>query len=184
LILALQRNNQVRRRRRALAALLIAVLLLWATSRIPIPGATRLALVDAGSGRAIFSCLLADGDEAVLTWTNSLFKLAVTETFEARGGFLLLTRVRFADPVGGEPPRARPGDLDDLYHTGGPFQVDGLAKPVARVVFRVGEIGQPVLRIGGRSVALAKEVGFGGAVRMEARRPAVWEQILDLLGAG
>jgi hypothetical protein len=146
------------------------------------PGATRLALTDAGSGRTIFTGLLADGEVAVLTWTNSLFNLTVTETFEARGGVLLLTRVRFAHPKGGAVPRARPEDLDDLYQTGGPFQIDGLAKPVAEAVFRVGEIGQPTLTIGDRVVRLAREVGFGGAVKMEARRPTAWEKIAEWVG--
>ena len=176
------RENQVRRGRRALAALLIAFPLLWASSRIPVPGYTRLELTDTGSGRTLLSRLLREGDTVVLTWKNSLFGLMVTEVFVAKGGILALSQVAFADPRGGEPPRARPEDLDDLYHTGGPFRVDGLAKPISSVVFRIGEIGQPTIRIGNRSVRLADEVGFGGAVRLVARRPTLWEKALDLMG--
>jgi hypothetical protein len=62
----------------------------------------------------------------------------------------------------------RPEDVDDLYHTGGPFHAEGLTRPVARVVFRVGQIGDPVLRMGGRAIRLLDAVGFGGAVRLEA----------------
>jgi hypothetical protein len=49
--------------------------------------------------------------------------------------------------------------------------VEGLARPVTLALFRVGEIGDPVLAVGYRLVRLKDEVGFGGAVRLEARRP-------------
>jgi len=163
--------------RRALAAVLIVLAVLWGSSRVTVPGQTGLELTDAGSGRIIASRLLRDGDEVVLTWRNSLFDLMVTEVFEARGGVLVLTRVTFADPRGGEPPRVRPEDLDDLYHTGGPFGVEGLAKPVRRVVFRVGEIGQPRMRIGEQVVDLTREVGFGGAVLLLVRKPTVFDSV-------
>ena len=114
--------------------------------------------------------MLREGDPVVLTWKNSLFDLMVTEMFVARGGILALTIVTFADPRGGQPPPARPKDLDDLYHTGGPFRVNGLAKPIASAVFRVGEIGQPTLQIGKQTGRLAREVGVGGAIRMVACR--------------
>ncbi len=178
------RENQVRRGRRTLAALLVAVPLLWASSRIPVPGYTGLTLTDAGSGRILLSCVLREGDPAVLTWKNSLFGLMVTEVFMAKGGILTLSQVVFADPKGGEPPRARPEDLDDLYHTGGPFRVDGLARPVSSVVFRIGEIGQPTIRVGDRSLRLAEAVGFGGAVRLVARPPTLGEWILGSVGGG
>jgi hypothetical protein len=134
-------------------------------------GATWLELTDTASGRRIFANALRDGEEIVLTWTNSLFRLTVTEAFVARSGRLDLCRVTFADPKGLPPPVARPEDLDDLYHTGGPFHVEGIARPLARVVFRVGEVGDPKLTIGPRTVALKQEVGFGGAVLLQARRP-------------
>ncbi len=111
---------------------------------------------------------LEDGAQAVLVWTNSLFGLQVTEVFVSRGGRLELAAVTFADPSGGPPPRVRPEDLDDLYHTGGPFHVEGLARPIRRVVFRVGEIGDPELQVGGRVVRFLDEVGFGGAIVMQA----------------
>lgn len=134
-------------------------------------GLTWLELTDAGSGRTIFAGALSYDEEIILTWKNSLFKLAVTEVFAARAGRLDLTQVTFADPRGLPPPVARPEDLDDLYHTGGPFHVEGLARPLTRAVFRISEIGNPVMAIAGRTIHLKQEVGFGGAVRMQARTP-------------
>lgn len=134
-------------------------------------GLTWLELTDAGTGRPIFAGALGWDEAIVLTWKNSLFNLTVTEVFAARAGRLDLTRVTFADPRGLPPPAARPEDLDDLYHTGGPFQVDGLARPLTRAVFRIGEIGNPTLTIGDRTLALKQAVGFGGAVRLQTRRP-------------
>lgn len=134
-------------------------------------GLTWLELTDAQTGRTIFAGALGPDEEIVLTWRNSLFGLTVTEGFAARAGRLDLTRVTFADPEGRPPPAARPEDLDDLYHTGGPFHVEGLARPLSRVVFRVGEIGNPTLTVAGRTIHLKQEVGFGGAVRLQTRRP-------------
>jgi hypothetical protein len=136
------------------------------------PPSTRLELADASTGRPILSRDLAEGERAVLEWTNSLFGLAVTEVFVARGGGLVLDGVTFADPGGAEPPRVRPEDVDDLFHTGGPFRAEGLARPVERVVFRVGEAGRPVLRVGDRAVRFLDEVGFGGAILLRASRAA------------
>jgi hypothetical protein len=136
-------------------------------------GLTWLELTDAENDRQIFVGALGYDEEIVLTWKNSLFKLAVTEVFTARAGRLDLTRVTFADPRGRPPPVARPEDLDDLYHTGGPFHIEGLARPLTRAVFRIGEIGNPALTVAGRTILLKQEAGFGGAVRMQARRPCL-----------
>jgi hypothetical protein len=140
--------------------------------RAPRPrGLTWLELTDAGSGRTIFAGALSYDEPIVLTWKNSLFNLTVTEVFAARAGRLDLTQVTFADPRGLPPPVARPEDLDDLYHTGGPFHVEGLARPLARAVFRVSEIGNPAISVAGRTIRFKQEVGFGGAVLLQARRP-------------
>jgi hypothetical protein len=149
-----------------------SALLLVLTPRASRPrGLTWLELSDADSGRKIFAGALGCDEEIVLTWKNSLFHLTVTEVFAARTGHLELTRVTFADPQGRPPPAARPEDLDDLYHTGGPFRVAGLSRPLTRAVFRVSEIGNPALAIAGRTIHFKQEVGFGGAVLMQARKP-------------
>jgi len=166
----------MRSRRRVLAAglVFVPVLCLSAWLLAP-PGQTWLELTDERTGREIVSRLLPDGETVVLTWTNSLFRLPVTEVFVAGSGVLTLTEITFADPAGREPPRVRPTDVDDLYHTGGPFKAEGLSRPVTRVVFRVGEIGRPALKVGHRVVRFADEVGFGGAVLLTAR-PASFVQ--------
>jgi hypothetical protein len=171
--------------RRVLAAclILLPVLALAAWTLAP-AGSTWLELTDAGTGRRILSQLLPDNERLVLTWTNSLFGLPVTEVFVADGGTLTLTTITFADPGGREPPRVRPEDVDDLYHTGGPFRAEGLSRPVSRVVFRVGEIGNPTIRIGSRVVQFAREVGFGGAVLLVARKASLGERIAARMRPG
>ena len=158
------------------AAVAILLLALWLLGTVSVlRGDTWLELTDAETGREIVARSLREGEEVVLTWKNSLFGLMVTEVFAARGGGLELTQVTFADPQGREPPLARPEDLDDLYHTGGPFRVEGLSRPVNHLVFRVGEIGDPRLRIGTHLIQMAREVHFGGAVQLVARRPSLWD---------
>ena len=164
--------------RRAWIACAVVLPILGLSAWIPAPaGRTWLTLTDAGTGRPIACRLLPAGEQVILTWKNSLFGLMVTEVFVADGARLRLSEITYADPTGREPPHVRPADVDDLYHTGGPFKATGLARPISRVVFRVGEIGNPVMRIGPRLVSFAREVGFGGGVLLMARRPSLYEWI-------
>jgi hypothetical protein len=164
-----------RRRVLAACAVFLPVLCLSAWLLAP-PGRTWLELSDERTGRKIVSRLLLDGEKVVLTWTNSLFRLPVTEVFVAGSGVLTLTEITFADSAGGDPPRVKPEDADDLYHTGGPFKAEGLSRPIRRVVFRVGEIGRPAMQVGNRVVQFVDEVGFGGAVLLTARPATVRER--------
>jgi hypothetical protein len=150
---------------------------LWILSGCTRSGHTRLALTEVGTGKKICSALLDDGEEVVLTWRNSLFGLRVTEVFQARHGTLVLTEVTFADPQGPSPPVVAPTDVDDLYHTGGPFSARGLAKPFKQVVYRVGAIGDPTLKVRDRVVAFKEQVGFGGGGVLTAGSPK-WFEIL------
>ncbi len=143
-----------------------------ATTGAPEARLTRVELVDASTGRPIASHAMREGERAVLRWRNSLFGVDVAEVFVARSGGLDLTSVTFADPGGGEPPRVRPEDVDDLYHTGGAVRAEGLSRPIRRVIFRVGEIGKPRLTLGDRTIAFLEEVGFGGAIRLEVTEAA------------
>jgi hypothetical protein len=104
--------------------------------------------------------------------------------FTAGQGILTLTEITFSDPTGHEPPRVGPAEVDDLYHTGGPFRAKGLSRPVSRVVFRVGELGNPAIRIGSRVVQFAREVGFGGAVLLVARKAGLRERIAGRMAPG
>ena len=122
------------------------------------------------------SRVLCDGETATLSWMNSLFGLRVTEVYEARRGRLVQTKVAFSLPGGGPPPSVTPQDVDDLYHTGGPFAAEGLSRPVEKVIFRVGEIGNPTFTIGERTVDFTAEVGFGGTVILDARAAPISEK--------
>jgi len=159
----------------ALVFLLVAALL----SQAPLPGYTRIQIRDGGTGRKILSIVLRDGEEVVMTWKNSLFGLKVTEVFKAQRGMLVLTTVTFADPQGPVPPVVRPSDVDDLYHTGGAFTAAGLNRPFERIVHRVGEIGEPRIRVRGREADFKQEVGFGGSVALTAAAAKAFEILLE-----
>lgn len=154
--------------------LLVFVLVPWYLLGTTPPGYTGIGLSEAGTGRKIFASVLKDGEQVLLTWKNSLFGLHVTEEFRAQRGALVLTRVTFSDSIGSTPPTASAADLDDLYHTGGPFSVQGLARPFKEVVYRVGEIGDPKMSVRDRVVEFKKEVGFGGGVVLTATCPDVF----------
>lgn len=140
---------------------------------------TRVDLTEGGTERRVFSALLQDGEQAVMHWKNSLFGLDVMEVYQAKQGRLILDQVTFSDPRGRPPPEVTPADVEDLYHTGGPFTASGLGKPFSRVVFRVGEIGSPRMRIGNRVVSFTREVGFGGSIILSASSPKWWEVVRD-----
>ncbi|MBI5305188.1 MAG: hypothetical protein HY868_23860 [Chloroflexi bacterium] len=154
----------------SLLFLLVAVIL---GLQAELPGFTQLELTDPETGRTIFSAALRDGEPVVLTWHNSIFDLDVTEEFTATNGMLIEHAVTFADPRGTPPMVAAPQDLDDLFHTGGPFAVRGIAKPFTRITYRIGEIGNPQFHIRDRVIALKPEVGFGGRVTLTTHRARV-----------
>ena len=148
-----------------LGVILVVIGVAWQMS---VSERTLLELTQPETGRKIFSAVLQDGEEVVYSWRNSLFGLDVTEVFRARRGELVLDRVTFADPRGTPPPEVSPADVEDLYHTGGPFTAHGIGKTFRRVTYRVAEIGNPTMKILTRVIAFKQEVGFGGAVLLTA----------------
>ncbi|MBN2437160.1 MAG: hypothetical protein JXL20_01005 [Deltaproteobacteria bacterium] len=144
-------------------------------SQITLSGYTRIELTDEGAGEKILSVVAADGEPVTLTWRNSQFGLTVTEVFYARNGLLIQDQVTFSDPGGPPPPRVSARDVDDLYHTGGAFDARGLSRPFFRIVYRIGEIGDPRIQVKNRTAALKKAAGFGGRVILTAARPKLYE---------
>lgn len=148
------------------------------------PGMTRFMLEETQTGRRILSTLLKDGEAVTLTWRNSLFGQDVTEVFYASSGELVLNEVSFVDPDSDYQMPVTPEDVDDLYHTGGPFSARGLSRPYQRISFLIGEIGTPKFLVQGQVVDLKKEVGFGGRVALTARPANLYEYLLDRFSLG
>jgi hypothetical protein len=149
------------------------IFIVWCGAGFALPWHTRLELTDGETGRALLSILLRDGETSTLTWHNSLFDLDVTEDFVAKAGALVQTTVIFADPRGLPPMQVKPEDVDDFYHTGGPFTTTGLQRRFTRVVYRVGEIGTPRFVVGKWVLDFKHEVGFGGQVILSAAQANV-----------
>jgi hypothetical protein len=165
----------LRRRGPIAAGIAASLLVLGLLSRIAPPGYTRIDLTEDGEGRKIFSAVVPDGERVTLTWRNSQFGLRVTEGFFARSGVLVQDQVTFSAPDGPPPPRVSPRDVDDLYHTGGTFDARGLSRPFHRIVYRIGEIGDPKMQVRNRTVSFKQAVGFGGRLVLTATRPALYE---------
>jgi hypothetical protein len=166
--------------RSALLALSFVVLLvLIFLYQVSPSGYTKVRIREAETGRKILSEVLSDGEEVVLFWNNSLFGLKVREVFVAQGGLLVLSQVTFSDPLGAAPPKVAPAQVGDLYQTGGAFSAAGLNKPFQHVVYRVGEIGDPRMRVRNKEVAFKEEVGFGGSIVVAATAPRGYEILFD-----
>ena len=165
----------MRRRGPVIAGIAASVVALALLSRIAPPGYTRIDLTDDATGREIFSAVVPDGERVTLTWRNSQFGLRVTEGFFARSGVLVQDQVTFSAPGGPPPPRVSPRDVDDLYHTGGAFDARGLSRPFRRIVYRIGEIGDPKMQVRNRTVSFKEAAGFGGRLVLTATRPALHE---------
>ena len=169
-------KGSMRTRRLVIVVLLCTVPVgLWLLLRMTPPGYTRIDLTEEGKGHNLLSAVLPDGEQVILTWRNSQFGLDVTETFFTRNGVLIQDRVTFAAPDGTPPPRVSARDVDDLFHTGGAFDARGLSRPFTRIVYRIGEIGNPKLQVQNKIVVFKKEAGFGGRVILTASRPTVYE---------
>jgi len=167
------------RRRSVIVALISAsVIFLWFLSWFTPPGYTRIELMTEGKEPVLLSAVLSEGERITLTWRNSLFGLDVTEAFFTRSGILIQDRVTFAAPDGSAPPRVSLKDVEDLFHTGGAFDARGLNKPFTRIVYRIGEIGNPKLYVQNRTIDFKKEAGFGGRVVLTASRPSVYEILM------
>jgi hypothetical protein len=158
----------------------VVAMAVWLLSR-PVPGYTRMELADPDAGRDLASFVLRDDEPVALTWRNSLWGLDVTEGFVARGGLLIQNEVTFAQPDGSPPPQVRPEDVDDLYHTGGAFSAKGLVIPLPQVVYRVGEIGNPKMRVRDRIIEFKPLVGFGGRVVLTTSISLLYEVIAATL---
>jgi len=165
----------MRRRGPIIAGIAASVLALGLLSRIAPPGYTRIDLTGEGRGRDIFSAVVPDGERVTLTWRNSQFGLRVTEGFFARSGVLVQDQVTFSAPDGSPPPRVSPRDVDDLYHTGGAFDARGLSRPYQRIIYRIGEIGDPKMQVQNRTVSFKQAAGFGGRVILTTTRPSLHE---------
>lgn len=174
----------MRRRGPIIAGIAASLLALGLLLRIAPTGYTRIDLTEDGKGRNIFSAVVPDGERVTLTWRNSQFGLHVTEGFFARSGVLVQDQVTFSAPGAPPPPRVSPRDVDDLYHTGGAFDARGLSRPFRRIVYRIGEIGDPKMQVQNKTVAFKQAVGFGGRLILTTTRPALYEILWFLSTAG
>jgi hypothetical protein len=165
----------LRRRGPVIAGIAASLVAFGLMSRIVPSGYTRIDLKEDDLGRGIFSVVVPDGERVTLTWRNSLFGLDVTEGFFTRSGVLVQDQVTFSVPGGPPPPRVSPRDVDDLYHTGGAFDARGLSRPFHRIVYRVGEIGDPKLLVRNRTVSFKQAAGFGGRLVLTMTRPTLHE---------
>jgi hypothetical protein len=168
------------RLRSVIVALISAsVIFLLFLLRFTPPGYTKIELMTEGKEAVLLSAILPEGERITLTWRNSLFGLDITEAFFTRSGVLIQDRVTFAAPDGTSPPRVSAEDVDDLFHTGGAFDARGLSKPFTRIVYRIGEVGNPKLHVQNKTIDFKREVGFGGRVVLTVSRPSVYQILLQ-----
>ncbi len=165
----------MRRRFLIIGVIVASISALGLLSRIAPAGYTRIDLAKDGKGKKHLSAVVPDGERITLTWRHSQFALHVKEVFIAQNGVLVQDQVTFSVPDGPPPPRVSPREVEDLYHTGGAFDARGLSRPFRRIVYRIGEIGDPTMNVQNRTVAFQPAAGFGGRLILTASRPALYE---------
>ena len=167
------------RRKTNIVLPILAVLCLVLLSQVTLPGYTRIELMEEARREKLLSIVAPDGEPVTLTWRNSQFGYDVMEVFHAWDGMIIQDQVTFSEPGGPPPPRVSAADVADLYHTGGTFDARGLSRPFSRIAYRIGEIGDPKIRVKNHTVALKKEAGFGGRVILIASRPKLSDFLFD-----
>jgi len=163
------------RRKTNIVLPILAVLCLVLLSQVTLPGYTRIELMEEARREKLLSIVAPDGEPVTLTWRNSQFGYDVMEVFHAWDGMIIQDQVTFSEPGG--PLSA--ADVADLYHTGGTFDARGLSRPFSRIVYRIGEIGDPKFRVKNQTAALKKEAGFGGRVILTTARPKISDFLFD-----
>jgi hypothetical protein len=162
-------------RKRTILVAIATLLGLGFLLQLTLPGYTRIELTEESRGEKLLDLKVPDGERLTLTWRNSQFGYLVTEVFYARGGQIIQDQVTFAGPGGPPPLRVSAADVADLYHTGTTFDARGLNRPFSRIVYRIGEIGNPLLRVKNETAALKKAAGFGGRVILTTAQPKLYE---------
>jgi hypothetical protein len=169
------RKREMRRRLTTIILPALFLIGLGVLSQFSPAGYTRIVLTEESRGEKILSVTVPDGEPLTLTWRNSQFGYRVTEVFYARRGQIIQDQVPFADPSGPPPSRVSAADVADLYPPGAPFDARGLNRPFSRIVYRIGEIGDPRIQVKNRTAALKKAAGFGGRVILTTARPKLYE---------
>jgi hypothetical protein len=165
----------MRRKPTIVTLISLSLIALGLLSQVMLAGYTRIELTEESRGEKILSVVVPDGEPVTLTWRNSQFGYDVTEVFYARSGLIIQDQVTFSDPGGPPPRRVSAADVADLYHTGGTFDARGLSRPFSRIVYRIGEIGNPQIRVKNKTAALKKAAGFGGRVILTTARPKLYD---------
>lgn len=122
------------------------------------------------TGEIVYTQSLKPGDVITLTWKNSLYNLDVTETYVVRSYFFEQVSIEFNDPNRMDVPEVKPAEVEDYYHTGDPFKVNNISRPFEKIVFLIGDIGNPKIKIKENIIDLKKKAGFGSSIVMELKK--------------
>lgn len=141
-----------------LTPLLIAYL--WLSS---ISGLT-LMLVSPETGEVLYSAKVSQGDRIILSYTHSIYRIAVREEFLVHNSSLVLTRITMGDGATTETL-----DQESAFMLGGSVVLVGQSRSVVGFRLRVGEVGRPTLDVGDSRIDLAGLVGVGNSVELRLR---------------
>lgn len=160
---------------------LVAALLLGGTLLfLPADRYARLTLSDPKNGRVILSTIIGEDQKVVYTWTNSIFRIPVREVYVWQNGSFVQREVASGN-VQAVAESVASDDVADLYHTGDEFYTNEMNRPFERIVFRVGEFGNPHLDVGSHRIGFKDEVGFGGQVVLEVKPARLYDALLSRL---
>jgi len=105
-----------------------------------------------------------EGGQVVLSYTHSIYRIAVREEFVVRNSSLILTQV-----VMGEGTALEPSDQEAAFMMGGSVTLSGPIRELKAFRIRIGEVGRPVLIVGDRQLDLAQLAGLGNSVEVRLK---------------
>lgn len=143
------------------------------------PGDSVLEIVQAGKKPVLFCARMEDAEEFMVSFTHSVNRRPVYDTFRAEGDHLVIVRSRF-DAFGAGMPETSTSE-GTLTVTADGWLEWTVNRPLPEVTIRVGRVADHRLHVKGREIRLAELSEPGTPLTLQVRRPRMLDQMFDQL---
>jgi hypothetical protein len=141
------------------------------------PRESVLDITHAPDKQVLFCARMQKGEEFVVSFTHSVNRRPVYDTFRAEGDHLVIVRSRF-DAFGAGMPETSTSEGTLTVAADGWLEWT-VNRPLPEVTIRVGRVADHRLHIKGRMIRLAELADPGTPLTLRVRRPRMLDQMFD-----